>query len=470
MSAISHAVEAPSERLSLGAICVLTLGALDFGLEQSIIIPALPKLALDYHASLIAVTWLSTAFLLASIVAVPLCGRLGDLFGKRRLLLFSLGALTVGSLLCAITHSIAVAIAGRGIQGLGAAVAPLTLGLARDSVPAAQLPRMIGAVIGAANLGGGIGFLLSGVIVDAFSASAIFWFLTIVGGVLFLSVLAFVRESPVRARVRLDPIGAGLLSLGLASLLLAISKGPTWHWTSAAVDSLFVVAAIGLCSFAAFERRVREPVVDLRLVAMRPFANTNLCAFAFGFAFFIGTFLVPQIAASPKASGYGLALSTTHIGLLLVPFSVAGMATSWLGGRVVGGLGSRVVVAIGAALGEVGYLSLIAAHSSALALAAGSAVVGLGLGLILTGLYAIVLRRAPIDKTAVAAAVTVTFRNTAVSLGVTLAVVIVTSAGLNEHFVAESGFTRAFWLAAGGAAVAFIAALFLPGREPSRPT
>ena len=468
MSAVSEAVPSSERVLSLGAMIVLSLGALDFGLEQSIIIPALPNLAVDYHASLIAVTWLSTAFLLTSIIAVPLCGRLGDLFGKRRMVLFSLMALTAGSLVCAVTHSIALAIIGRGIQGLGAAIAPLILGLARDSVPAHYLPRMIGAVIGAANLGGGIGFLLSGVLVDAFSTAAIFWFLTIVGAILFLAVLALVRESPVRAGVRPDPIGATLLGLGLVSLLLAISKGPAWGWSSGAVASLFVVAAVGLSAFAFFERRIREPLVDLRLVTMRPFANTNFCAFAFGFSFFIATFLLPQIAAAPEQSGYGLEFSTTQIGLLLVPWSVAGMLTSWLGGRVVERVGPRALVSLGSLLGIAGYISLTAAHASTAALALGSTTIGLGVGLILTGIYAVVLPNASIDKTGVAAAVTVTFRNTAVTLGVTLAVVVVSSAGLSGHFVDDSGFTIAFVMAAAGAGVALLAALALPGRAIAR--
>jgi MFS family permease len=292
---------------------VLGLGALDFGLEQSIILPALPALANHYDASLISVAWLVTGFGLASIVAVPVFGRLGDLFGKRRLLFASLAAFAIGSLICALTESIELAIAGRIVQGLGAAVGPLTYGLARDNVAPDKLPRAIGAVVGAATAGGAIGFLLSGFLVDRFSAAAIFWFLFALALVVAVAVLVLVDESPVRAHVRLDLGGALLLALGLVALLLAISKGSAWGWSSARIVGIFAASAALLALFVLVERRVRQPLVDLGLVVTRPFLNANVCVSAFGFAFFVAVFLVPQIAASPESTGYGLGLSTVEI-------------------------------------------------------------------------------------------------------------------------------------------------------------
>jgi MFS family permease len=444
-------------------VIVLTLGALDFGLEQSIVIPALPNLASHYHASLIATGWLATAFVLASIVAVPLCGRLGDLYGKRRLMIISLAAFAAGSAICAATRSIELAIAGRTIQGCGAALAPLALGLARDLVPANELPKAIGSVVGAANVGGAIGFLLSGLFVDAFSPAAIFWFLFGVAAVLLLAVASTVHESPVRAPASLDTIGATLVSVALVALLLAISKGDAWGWTSFQILGLFAGSAVALALFTAVERRVAQPLVDLRLVVTRPFANANICAFAFGYAFFIAVFAVPQLAAAPEESGYGLALSTTQVGLLLVPTSVCGFAAAWLGGRLVDRLGSRALAASGAALGVLGYVSLAAAHETAVQLAAGSAAIGFAWGLILTAIYPVILRNASTETSGIAVGVMVVFRNTAVSVGVTVAFVVIAGAGL-----AESGYTRAFAMAAASAGLALLASVLLPGRSVLR--
>jgi MFS family permease len=465
MAAVAHAGEARRDVLSFGGIVVLTLGALDFGLEGSIIIPALPNLSAYYDTSLIAVGWLATAFLLASIVAVPVVGRLGDLFGKRRLLLASLGAFAAGSLICALAHSIEFAIAGRVVQGLGAATAPLTVALVRDTVPSHQLPRVIGAVMGSASVGGGIGFLLGGILTDIFSPAAIFWFLFVLALALMAAVGGLVKESPVRANVRPDPVGAVLLGAGLVALLLAISKGPSWHWTSAAVIGLLAGAASLLALFALVERHVRQPHVDLRLVVVRPFASVNLCAFTFGFAFFVAAYVVPQIAGSPEESGYGLGLTGTQIGLLLGPAAIAGLVASWLTGRTVERLGPRTLVAAGGVCGIAGNVALALAHGTVAELAIGGAVVGLGWGLIIPSLYTVVLRRASPDSSTVAVAIPAIFRNTAASIGVTAAFAIITAAGSAGDFSSESGYTWAFVTAALGACAVLLASATLPSRK-----
>jgi MFS family permease len=467
VSASSHAAEHPAEALTAGGLFVLTLGALDFGLEQSIIVPALPRLAVHYHASAIAVAWLATAFLLAATVAVPLFGRLGDLFGKRRLLLIALAAFAIGSLICALADSIPAAIAGRAVQGAGAAVAPLTLGLAKDTVPPQQLPRAIGAVVGAANVGAALGFLASGLLVDWFSPAAIFWFLVGFGALLAAGVYGFVLESPVRTRVSLDFAGAALLGTGLSTLLLAISKGQAWGWSSAAVVGLFAGAAAAFVAFALVEQRVRQPLLDLTLVAARPFANANICAFTFGFAFFLAVYLLPQIAGAPEESGYGLGLSTTQIGLLLLPTSVAGFAAGWAAGHSIRRVGSSALVVIAAAVGVGAYIVLALSHDTVAALTIGSAAVGIGWGAIPTSFYPVVLGRAGADRSGVAVSVPLVFRNIGASLGVTVAFVVLEGGGFSGPFRADGAFVRGFALAAAAAALALVAGLFLPGRARS---
>ena len=462
--ASSQAAVAAPRSLSLAGVFVLGLGALDFGLEQSIILPALPALGEHYHASLIAVAWLVTGFTLASVVGVPVFGRLGDLFGKRLMLLVCLGAFAVGSLICALTHSIALAIAGRIVQGLGAAVGPLCYGLARDNVPPELLSRAIGTVVGAAMSGSAIGFLLSGVVVDRFSPAAVFWLLVALAAGTGVAVVALVRESPERANVRVDVPGALILSGGLVALLLAISKGRDWGWSSARIASVFADSFVLLACFVAVERRVRQPLVELALVVRRPFANANVCVAAFGFSFFVAVFLVPQIAAAPESTGYGSALSTTGIGLVLAPTGIVALAGGWVGGRAVDRLGPRAVVACGSALGIAAYLSLAFEHNTPAALTSGSAVIGLGWGLILTGIYSVVIRGARADETGVALAVNVVIRNTAVAVGAQVAFAIVAAAGVVSGFPAESGFTRAFALSAAVAGLALLASALLPGR------
>ena len=470
MSTASHVAKLPARVKPFGSIIVLSLGALDFGLEASIVLPALPELERRYGASLIAIGWFATAFQLAAVAAVPLFGRLGDLFGKRRVLLLALTAFAAGSLLCAITDSIGVAIAGRAIQGAGAAVGPLALGIARDTLPRDRLPRAIGALVGGMTFGGAIGFLLSGLLVGLFSPAAIFWFLFAFAGFLFVGTVACVQKSPERARGDIDVGGALLVSAGLVALLLAISEGNGWGWSSSRIIGLFIAAGVLLALFAAVEARVSEPLVDLALVAQRPFANANLCALLFGFALYLAIYVIPQIAARPRATGYGLALSTTMIGLLLTPSCVVGFAAAWAAGGLVTHVGPRALVVFGSAVGVLAYLSLALAHSSVAVLAADTGALGISWGLILTGLYAVIMGSVVPDASGVAAAVIVTVRVAGSAIGVQAAFALIAGAGVVGSFPTGSGFTRAFLMGAIGAAVTLVAAAFLPARRRNGPT
>ena len=456
---------APVKQLGAGGVVVLSLGALDFGLEQALIIPALPALAEHYGASVGAIGWMVTGFVLASIVAIPLVGRLGDMLGKRRMLLASLAAFAIGSLVCALADSSGPAIAGRIIQGLGAAVAPLSYGLARDTVAPERLPRAIGIVVGGASAGGAIGFLLSGVLVDTFGATAIFWFLLAFAVAIAVAVRLLVAETPVRAGVRLDVAGAALLALGLLALLLAISRGSNWEWTSARTLATFAVALVLLGAFAVVEGRVRHPLVARDLVVKRPFASAIVCAVAFGFSFFNAVFVIPQIAAAPEATGYGSALDTTGIGLVLLPTGLASVLGGLVAGRAIERAGPRALVAAGAVLGVAGYTELALAHSSPLALTVGSAALGLGWGLVLTGIASVVIRSAAPESTSVAVAVNNVPRNTAVAIGAQLAFAIIAAAEIVDGFPAGSAYTWVFALGGAGAAVLLLASALLPGRR-----
>ena len=461
MSAIPHGEAPPADASTAVVLVLFTLAALDFGLEQSIIIAALPRLATYYHASLIAIGWLAVAFLLAAIVAVPLVGRLGDLFGKRRMLLVSLNAYTLGSLLCALAHSVPLVIVGRAVQGAGAAVVPLMLGLARDVVPPNLLSRAIGIVVGAANLGVGIGFLVGALLVDKVSPAALFWFLFIFSALLAVSVFGLVAESPVRTRVPVDLAGAALLGTGLVALLLAISKGEAWSWASGAVLGLFALAAIALTAFALVEGRVRRPLFDLAFITKQPFVISNVCALTYGFAFFQFVFLIPQIAGAPTTSVYGLGLSTTQIGLILLPPSAAGFAAGWLAGRTVDHIGPSAVVTVAALLGAGGYAVLAVSHDSLAALVSCTAAIGVGWGAIPASFYQVVLRHADLDKSAVSASVTRVFQNIGASLGATVVVVVLSNGGFTGPFRADDAFVRAFALGAAATGLVVIAGLAL---------
>jgi MFS family permease len=406
-ASVSIAVAAaPAERsLSVAGLAVLAIGSLDIGLEQSLVFPALPALARNYESSLTATSWIATCFLLAALVAIPLLGRLGDVFGRRRLLFVALGAFTIGGLICALSNSIELVIAGRIVQGTGTAAGALMLGLPRDAVSPERLTRSIGIVIGGVSAGGVIGSVLSGILVDHISVQAIFWFLSALSLAIMVGAFMLVPESPQRTRVPIDVAGAVVLASGLTALLLAISKGNDWGWSSASIILLFAASAVLLAFFALVEGHARQPLVDLALVATRPFANANVCAFAAGYSIFVVLIVIPQIAAIPEVSGYGFGYSTTKTGLLLMPMAVVAMVAAWVAGRIVERVGPRSLMAIGSAVGVAAYVFAALAHDNAAQLSLLTAGIGVTFGFTLTGIASIVVRGASADKTSIAAGV-----------------------------------------------------------------
>ena len=444
---------------------VLVVGALDAGLEQFMVLPILPAVQREIGVSLGASAWLVTGFLLAAVVAAPLFSRLGDMVGKRRVLLASIGAFAAGSLVCALTDSLAGLIAGRVLQGMGAALGPLALGLARDRAPRDRAPIWIGLLIATAGAGAAVGLLLGGLLVDHGSVAAVFWFLFAFAAALILMVWRLVPETATRDTARPDWWGGLLLALGLLSLLLAISQGNRWGWSSVRVVLLVTSAAVLLAVFVVVERRAAAPLVDMRLMAQRPTWSANLAAFAMGFSLCIAGVIVPQIATLPESSGYGFGLTFTQTGLVLFPGAVAILLGGWASGSLVRLLGARALTAIGAAAAAAAYAVLALDHDSLASVVAANIVLGAGIGLAFAAITNLVIGSVDRRQTSVFAATTAVSRSGGAALGAQVAAAIVVAAGLAESgFPADRGFMGAFALGLVASIVALAATIAIPAR------
>ncbi len=447
------------------AMWVLAVAALDFGLEQFMVVPLVPAVQRMEQASLETATWLLTGFLLAVVATAPILGRLGDMYGKRRLLLLALGAFAVGSLVCALADSIEALIAGRVVQGAGAAAGPLAIGLVRDHVPRERAPASIGILVAGAGAGAAVGLVLTGLLVDHVSVSAVFWFLFALAAALLLAVRSTVPETPVRDPVRPDWAGGLVVSAAMLAALLAITQGNDWGWSSARVVGLFVASLALLFLFSVVERAVPAPLMDMEQMARRPVWTANLAAFAMGFALFIAGVIVPQIATLPKASGYGFDLTVTQTGLILLPSTLMIVVGGWLSGRAMRRSGARLLVGLGAALAAIAYLLLALLHDSLPPIAAANALLGLGLGLSFAAITNLVVRSVDERRTSVSVAANAVLRTTGAALGAQVAATVVVGAGLvASGFPAERGFTGAFVLGGIAALVALAAAAAVPGR------
>ena len=451
--------------LTLG---VLVLSALAYALSQTMVAPALPQIQADLHTTTTTVTFVLTAYLLTASVATPIVGRLGDMFGKERMLVIVLVIFATGSLVAALSHSIGMLIAGRAIQGVGGAVFPLAFGIIRDEFPAERVATGIGLISATFGIGGGAGLVLSGVIVDHFPYEWIFWLAFVAVVVAIVATHFFVPESPVKSPAKIDWVGAGLLSVGLASLLIGVSEGPTWGWGSDRLIGLFALAVIVLALWVAWERRVPQPLVDMRMMAERGVWTTNLTGLLVGFGMFGSFILIPRfVQVDPATSGFGFGATVTEAGLFMLPSALvmlfAGPLSGWLGTR----FGSKLPLLMGTSICVVSFSFLAAAHSERWELYVGTTLMGLGIGFAFAAMANLIVESVDRTKTGVATAMNTIMRTIGGSLGGQItASVVAGNVIAGTALPAESGFTIAFTLSAIGVGAAFLAALAIPSRLP----
>jgi EmrB/QacA subfamily drug resistance transporter len=450
-------------------LAVLLVGAMAYALSQTMVVPALPAIQRQLDTSATTVTFVLTGYLLTAAVATPIMGRLGDMFGKNRLLVVTLGVFGLGSLVSALSGSIEVLIAGRAIQGVGGAVFPLSFGIIRDEFPPERVSTGIGLISATFGIGGGAGLVLSGVIVDRLDYEWIFWLALIVVSGAIVAVRRFIPESPVKSPARIDWIGAALLSAGLVALLVAVSEGNSWGWGSVRVVSLFAFAAAALLAWIGYEQRVSEPLVEMRMMRNRAVLTTNLTGLLVGFGMFGSFILVPQFVQIPASAGFGFGASVTEAGLYMLPSAatllVAAPLAGWLGGRI----GSKLPLQVGTAIAAAAFVFLALVHDDPWSIYLGTSLFGLGIGFSFASMANLIVEAVDQRHTGVATGINTIMRLIGGSIGGQVAAAIVAGHIAPTGLPEESGFTAAFVMSAVGVGAAFVLAFWIPGRPQPAP-
>lgn len=383
-------------------IGVLASCGLAVSLMQTLVVPLLPQFPRLLGASTSTVTWLVTATLVAGAVCAPVLGRLGDMYGKRRMLLVALGSVTVGSALGAVAPGIEVLLVARVLQGASLGVVALGISIMRDLLPTERVGSGVALMSSSLGIGGAIGLPLTGFVAQQTSWRWLFAGAAVLGAVQFLLVRRVVAESPSRSGGRFDLPGALGLSAALVCLLLAISKGSDWGWGSPVVLGLLVAAVVLFVAWGRWELRSSSPLVDLRTTARPAVLWTNLGSILIGFAMFAQFLVTTQLLQAPVESGYGFGLSLVTAGLVLLPIGGAMAVFSPVSARLSARFGPRTTLTAGTVVLIGGNLSMAVLPGSLALVMVAATVTAIGAALSYSALPLLIMDSVPSTETAAA--------------------------------------------------------------------
>ncbi|MCM2410996.1 MULTISPECIES: MFS transporter [unclassified Streptomyces] len=455
---------------------ILAFAGIVAALTQTLVVPLIGELPKMFGTSPSNASWVITATLLAAAVATPVAGRLGDMFGKRRMLMASLVPLVLGSVICALSSSVVPMIAGRGLQGLGMGVVPLGISLLRDVMPAEKLGSSIAIMSASMGVGGALGLPFAAGIAENSSWRVLFWVIAAlalgVGALIWLRVPA--DHSAATASRSFDFLGAIGLGIGLVCLLLGVSKGADWGWGSGTTLGLLIASAVVLLVWGRWELRVSDPLVDLRVTARPQVLMTNAASVLVGFAMYAQSLVVPQLLQLPVATGYGLGQSMLAMGLWMAPAGLMMMIMSPLGAKLSAAKGPKVTLAVGALIISIGYgLGVPFVDSgSTWTLLVVTLVCNTGVGFAYGAMPALIMSAVPQSETASANSFNSLMRS--IGTSVSAAVIAVVMAQMTTDFggyalPSESGFRAAMLIGCGVGLAAAILAALIPVRASAKP-
>ena len=452
-------------------LAILTVAGTAYALQQTMVIPALPALQRELHTTTTWVTWVLTVLLLVASVATPILSKLGDQYGKERLLVLSLALFLIGCVGAAAAWNIWSLIFFRAVQGLGAPVFPLSFGIIRDEFPREKVAVGIGLISAVFGVGGGFGIVFSGLIIDHLSWRWLFITGSIPVALAVVLVHLFVPESPIKTPSRVDYIGASLLSGGLICLLLALTEGPTWGWGSPRVGGLFAGAAVFLAAWVGAELAVPEPMVDMHVFVQRQVLFTNICALITGFAMF-GTFvLIPNFVETPRGLAastarlvdYGFGVSATKAGLYLLPSSLTLLFAGPLAGVIGRRIGSKWPLAAGMLLAGISAGMLALWHRHAWQILAAMPILGIGVGFAFAAMATLITEAVRPTETAIATGMNTVMRTVGGVIGgqmgaVLLAAYVIPASG---GIASSTGYVTAFAISSAAALIGTLVAVFV---------
>jgi EmrB/QacA subfamily drug resistance transporter len=445
---------------------LLAVAGVSYALLQSLVAPALPEIQHALHTSENGVSWVLTAYLLSASIATPVIGRLGDMYGKERLLVIVLALLSVGTVVSALSTTLAVMLVGRVIQGAAGGVFPLAFGIIRDEFPRERVAAGIGLMSALLGVGGGAGLVLAGPIIESLSYHYLFWLplIPIVAATVLVHI--FVPESPIRVPGRVNWTGAALMSLGLTAVLVAVSQTATWAWLSAKTIGCIALGLVLLGLWVRSETRSSHPLVDMRMMRIRGVWTTNVVALLLGFGMYSSFILLPQFVETPTHAGYGFGATVTEAGLFMLPSTIAMLLVGSQTGRLEKRFGSKPPLLAGGVLTMISFMLLAVSRDERWQIYVAAALLGSGIGLAFAAMANLIIENVGPEQTGVATGMNTVTRTVGGSFGGAAVGSLLAGSVAANGFPSASGYTAAFVLCATALGIGVVVGLRIPQRRP----
>lgn len=442
---------------------ILAVGAVFQAIMQTVMVPLLPSMPALTGAGATAVSWLLTTTLLVGAIMTPIFGRLADMIGKKRMLVTAFSLMTLGSLICALTSDIGLLIFARGLQGAGAAVLPIGMSILRDELPRERVDRAVAVLSATLGIGTAVGIPFAATIVEFADWHVLFWITTAIGAGVLAAATIFIRESRTRTGGRFDAVGAVGLTGALVCLLVPITQGGTWGWTSPAVLTMFATAVALFLLWGLQQLRNGNPLVDLRVSAKRTVLAPHLVALVVGFAFYGNTLITTQLLQASPENGAGYGFTILQAALCQLPASFAMMIFALVAARVSDRFGARSAMFVGALFLIVGYAVHAVPDKPVWTVVSAVFIAAIGTTFVYCTLPLLILGAVPASQNAAANGVNVLLR-TVGSTVCSATVASILAAYTLSGGVAGAGFTLAYLACGGCAVIVFAAAFALPAR------
>jgi len=431
--------------------------------------PLIPTIAREDHVTLGTAQWLLTAALLTGALATPVMGRLADGPRQRDVVIGALLVVLVGCVLAAVSDQFVVVVAGRALQGFGLGLLPVTMAIARRHLPPDRAARAIATLSITTAVGAGLGYPITGFIAQAFDVHAAFWFgaLTVAGALVVAAVVVPARSEA--ATRRFDTVGALTLCVAIVSLLVVLSEGGGWGWSSPRSLALLGLGAVLVVVWVLHELAFDDPLVDLRQVRNRSVLTADISGFLICVAMYLFLPIMIEFVQVPMADGYGFGASVVVSSLVFLPLSVATFAASRLLPRYERRFGTRSMIPVGSVIFAVSTLFFAVDHSSLWQAYVASGVAGLGVGLTFAAMPGFIVRAVPRSETGSATGFYQVLRNIGLSVGSAFGAAVLSSYTRHgEAFPTVEGFRAALLIASGLCALTAVVSYLLPGPQADR--